>query len=350
MILQPVHNQSHSCYPSNTQLKFVAKGIIGVGVIALVAGSIFFSPSIYGKIIGRILLRKLALPLIISGITITLIGTVALIRLRRMPNPIINTSIMPNQGSEPIRIPPLEPSRISPSLANFEIQTIPKDSNEASKQALLEKLEAWKILIIDKMQRFREQEENTDRAKRDIEYPPADYSPNLLFMRCMETELQSAIRHKSETLQSNLDMILNVINNLTNTNLHDHHEEWNHITICRLDDTIQAIALYNEAGEKIKLNYIATHPDNMAHVINPSGNQVRGAGTAIMTNLIARAAIQANGFIYLDAVSCAQQFYLRLGFTWDHSVRGGLGVHPMKLSTEKIRELVNENPTAYLFL
>ena len=125
-------------------------------------------------------------------------------------------------------------------------------------------------------------------------------------------------------------------------------EQWDTVLVCRLGDEIQAIALHNK--KKNKLGYIATHPNNIIHELNEEAIRVKGAGTKIMLYL-AQETIRLNSVLKLKAIKGAKSFYEKLSF--DNSPEDGdsvdryYGITPMKLTSEKIKDLIHSKIAPY---
>jgi hypothetical protein len=120
-------------------------------------------------------------------------------------------------------------------------------------------------------------------------------------------------------------------------------EPWDSILICRdKSNKIQAIAFYEEQTNK--LGYLATHPDNIRHPFNDAiSTRVQGAGTQVMLAMMKLALIN-NKPILLRSTKEAVSFYKKLHFEVDHANRGPYdgyeGITPMKLTVEKIKDLM----------
>lgn len=98
----------------------------------------------------------------------------------------------------------------------------------------------------------------------------------------------------------------------------------------------QALAIVKQQGRRhLYLEYLATSPWNVKEANDP--RRVRGAGTALMTQLVIESArFGAEGRIELEALPGAVAFYEKIGFVFNKSTE------TMSLSTEAARKFLEQ--------
>lgn len=125
-------------------------------------------------------------------------------------------------------------------------------------------------------------------------------------------------------------------------------DAWDSVFICQDGaKKIHAIALYSQ--EENFLGYIASHPDNLKHELN-AATRVRGAAIKLMLHMFQKT-LDNESTLRLRSVKSARSFYQELKFEEDlenyTDEDREEGFTPMKLTANKIRELINSKQSPF---
>lgn len=102
--------------------------------------------------------------------------------------------------------------------------------------------------------------------------------------------------------------------------------------------TIQAISVVkNKDDNTVYLEFLATNPNNIRARVNESQlNQVKGAGSSIVSKLFEKCVQNKQDSICLKALASSVSFYEKLGF---EVIKEG---YVMQITLEKIKKILNE--------